>query len=90
MFEQYLILFVDVFLKILYWSVVLYILMSWVISRPNKFFLTIKQVVDPILRPFRWARIGMIDLSPIIALLILDFGRAFLVAFLVNMLRTPA
>lgn len=76
---QYLIIFINIFFEILYWFILAYILMSWFITRPNAVFLFLKQVVDPLLKYFRWARIGMIDLSPIVALLILGYGRQILV-----------
>ena len=30
-------------------------------------------LVNPILKPFRWARMGMLDFSPVVALIALQF-----------------
>lgn len=79
---QFVILFVHTFTRLLYWIMIIYILMSWFITRPNYFWNMLGSIVRPILKPFRWARIGMIDFSPILALLILDFIANYLIDFL--------
>lgn len=47
--------------------------MSWFATGRTAFGDLLDQIVQPILAPFRWARIGMIDLSPIVALILISF-----------------
>jgi len=84
-FIPFLITFVSVLVKLLYWAIIIKILMSWVAVGRTQFGVIIEQIVHPILKPFRWARIGMFDLSPIVALLLLDFLSRFLINFLVKL-----
>ncbi len=80
------ILFVSIFLKLCYWAIFAHVLMSWLASGKTAFGKILDDVVRPILAPFRWVRIGMIDLSPIAALLTLDYAGDFLVKFLMKFL----
>lgn len=73
MYIHFLITFVTIFMKLLYWAVFIHVLMSWFASSKSTFGQMIDGIVQPILKPFRWARVGMIDLSPLLALLILSF-----------------
>ena len=52
--------------------------MSWFAAGRTSLGLAIEQIVRPILAPFRWARIGMIDFSPILALFALSILQDFL------------
>ncbi len=69
---QFLILFISIVLQIFYWTMIAYVILSWFIQRPNVLWNLLGSIVHPLLKPFRWARIGMIDFSPIVALLVLD------------------
>ena len=71
--------------KILYFLLVIRIVLSWfvtdVFSEP---MLTLYRITDVILAPFRKLplQIGMIDLSPILAFLVLSFLDNFVVGIL--------
>ncbi|MCK5460763.1 YggT family protein [Candidatus Gracilibacteria bacterium] len=83
---QFLIYFLTIFLKLLYWSIFIWVLMSWFASSKSRLGDLLEQIVRPILRPFRWARIGMFDLSPIAALLTINFVANNLFRFLTKFL----
>lgn len=61
------------------WSIIIYILMSWFPgARESSFGELLGKIVEPYLEPFR--RFippigGMIDISPIVAILVLNFAR---------------
>lgn len=69
----FLVQFVAILSRILSWAILIDILMSWVSTGRTQIGVFIHRIVTPLLRPFRWARIGMLDLSPLVALLLLDF-----------------
>ncbi len=73
MLVHFLISFISIFVKLLYWAILIHVLMSWFASTKSPLGDVIERVVHPVLMPFRWARIGMIDLSPILALFALSF-----------------
>ena len=58
---------------IIVWVVASWLVMFQILSPVGWIYQRLTQGVAPILRPFRWARIGMLDLSPIVAILALDF-----------------
>jgi len=58
---------------LLYCAILIHVILSWFAASKSAFGEMVSQIVQPILAPFRWARIGMLDLSPFIALLSLDF-----------------
>jgi len=60
------------FYSIFAWVIATWLIMFGIISPTNKGFAFLTQLVMPILRPFRWARIGAIDLAPIAAIFVLD------------------
>jgi len=59
--------------------IVVRVLMSWFVQNPNQNRLTrfIHETTEPILKPLRRAlpRLGMLDLSPIIAILLIEVAR---------------
>ena len=81
-FIEYIILFLNYLIRIFYWIMIVYIISSWIFFRPNRFTSFIQQIVAPILFPFRWAKIGGVDLSPIIALLMIEFLGTILITYL--------
>ena len=83
---NFVILFVSIFLKLCYWAIFAHVLMSWLARGRTKFGVILDEIVRPILAPFRWVRIGMIDLSPIAALIVVDYAGDFLVKFLTKFL----
>jgi YggT family protein len=61
------------------WALIIYILMSWFPNaRDNKFGQLLGRICEPYLEVFRRfiPPIGMMDLSPIVAFLVLNFATA--------------
>jgi len=79
MIEKFGLVFLSVFFSILYWSIVLKIIVSWLLFLGLNIFRKIDDMVDPVttllFKPFRWARMGMFDFSPIFALICLEIIR---------------
>ena len=79
----------SILLTILYWLILIRALISWVTPDPyNPIVQFLHQATEPILEPIRrilptW-RIGL-DLSPLIAFLLLVFVEKFLVASLMDL-----
>lgn len=83
-FIYFTILFVQHLISIMYWVLLIWVVLSWlvmfrVMAPDNPGFHVFSQMALPILKPFRWARIGMLDLSPIVAILALDFAGRYLI-----------
>jgi uncharacterized protein YggT (Ycf19 family) len=85
---EFLILFITIFSRFLYWAIFVYILMSWVSRKKTPFSKWLQKLVVPLLKPFRFARIGMLDFSPVVALLAIEFGTAWIIQFLSQFLPT--
>ncbi len=81
-FITFAISFISILAKLMTWAIFIHILMSWFVRRPNPFTTWLNQVVRPILRPFRFARLGMLDFSPIVAFLVIDFGAGWAIELL--------
>jgi len=62
------------FYAIFAWVIASWFIMFGIITPVNRGFAFLTQIVAPLLKPFRWAKIGMIDLSPIAAILALDLA----------------
>ena len=78
---------VDIVLSIFYWLILIRALISWVNPDPNNTIVQfLYRATEPILTPIRrmLPRMG-IDLSPIIAFLIIIFLKGFIVATLLDM-----
>lgn len=72
----YLISFLDILLQILSLAIFVRILLSWFpIDRNNPIIKVLFDVTEPVLAPFRRVipRIGMFDLSPLAAMLVIQF-----------------
>ena len=80
----FLVNFVDVLFQILFWAIFGRAILSWFQLRPgNPFYplaVVLFQITEPILAPLRRVipTIGTIDISPIVALLLLQFLQAVL------------
>ena len=80
-----LVMLVNIFFTILYWLLVARIVLSWFGVNPyttfNELLGVLYQVTDVILRPFRRLplQIGMLDVSPIVAFIALQFVQRLLV-----------
>jgi YggT family protein len=72
----YLISFLDILLQILSLAIFVRILLSWFpIDRNNPIIKVLFDITEPVLAPFRRVipRIGMFDLSPLAAMLVIQF-----------------
>ena len=85
----FLVHFINILFEVLSLAVLIRILLSWIRIDPyNRFVLMLYQITDPILEPFRRIipPIGMIDISPIVALLVLQVLQRIIVTTLNGML----
>ena len=87
--STYLIQFVNILVNILLIAIVARALMSWfpMPSQDSPFFIIrqmINQITDPIIEPIRriMPSMGMLDLSPMVAMILLIVIRSILVAVL--------
>jgi YggT family protein len=72
----YLVNFVELLLQILSLAILIRVLLSWFPVDPsNPIIRVLYEITEPILMPFRRVipRIGMLDLSPLAALLVIQF-----------------
>ncbi len=81
---------INVVFQVLWWAILIRVLLSWLpmanirIDPYNPAIRLLYSITDPILEPLRrFTTIGMIDLSPLVALLLLDFLRQILISMLV-------
>lgn len=78
MFIQFLLYFVSVLFDILFWAIIARALLSWFPIRPgNPFYplaVILHQITEPILAPIRRVipMIGMFDITPIVALVLIQ------------------
>lgn len=75
-FESYLGTFIGILFSVLNLGILIRVLLSWFPVDPsNPLVRLVFDVTEPVLAPFRRVlpRIGMIDLSPLAALLVLQF-----------------
>ncbi|MDR2736079.1 MAG: YggT family protein [Gracilibacteraceae bacterium] len=69
----------NIFLFILSLVILLRVIVSWIPHNPNQpFFRYLFSVTEPLLKPFRFARVGMMDLSPLLLFLVIDIVRRIL------------
>jgi YggT family protein len=73
----------------MWWAILIRVLLSWLPmmgTRIDPYHPAIRflySITDPLLEPLRrYTTVGMIDLSPVVALLILDVVRRLLIAML--------
>ncbi|NRD78799.1 YggT family protein [Bacillus sp. BRMEA1] len=73
----YVIWFLQNIIQLYSWALIIYILMSWFPNaRENFIGRFLSRICEPFLEPFRRIipPIGMIDISPIVAFLVLNFA----------------
>lgn len=94
MFIQFLVVFVNALFEILFWAIIGRALLSWFPMRPGNPFqplaVVLFQITEPILGPLRRVipMIGMIDISPIVALFLLQILRYVLASALLSAARS--
>lgn len=76
-------------LGLLSWAIIIRVLLSWLpmanihIDPYNPIIRFLYTITDPILEPLRrYTTIGMIDLSPIVAIILINVVRSVLISFL--------
>ena len=87
--NEFLIVTINLVFGALWWAILIRVLLSWLpmagirIDPYNPIIRFLYSITDPILEPLRrFTTIGMIDLSPIVALIGLQLIREFLVSLL--------
>src|SRR3990167_5657755 len=77
---------VDILLTLLYWLILIRALISWVSPDPfNPIFSFLYRATEPILAPVRrFLPITAVDISPIIAFLLIIYLKSFLVSTLID------
>ncbi len=86
---SFLINFVNLFFQILQLAILVRIILSWFRVDPyNPFMQILYQITEPLLEPFRRVipPIGMIDITPIVALLVLRLVQRIIVTMLLGLL----
>lgn len=79
----------DILLLLFNYALIIYILMSWIPgSRESSFGIFLARICEPYLEPFRKIipPLGMIDISPIVAIFVLHFARTSGIQALHNLL----
>ena len=85
--NQYLALFVDILGEIIILAILIRVIMSWIRPMGSRGTLTtfVFEITEPILSFFRKVtpRIGMIDISPILALFAIEIVRSLIISLLI-------
>ncbi len=88
---SFLVLIIDIVFRVLWWAILIRVLLSWLpmagirIDPYNPVIRTLYSITDPILDPLRkYTTVGMIDLSPIVALFGLEIIRGLLISLLIS------
>ncbi len=84
---EFLIQFTNIFFNLLTWAIIARILLSWFRASPGgRFSQFLYSVTEPILRIARriLPPIGMMDFSPILALIVLDILRGLIIKGLIS------
>ena len=65
-------------LQAIFYLVIARVILSWIPLNPqNPFARLIYSITEPLLKPFRFARIGMFDLSPILLFILISVIQGF-------------
>jgi YggT family protein len=84
--------FVGIFFDLLSFAIIARILLSWMQNQnTGRIKMVLHDITEPVLAPFRRSifRIGMIDLSPIVALFVLDLVKSamlYLVSYIYSII----
>jgi len=85
--KEYLALFVDILGEIIILAILIRVIMSWIKPMGNKGNLGsfIFEITEPLLSFFRKIipRMGMLDISPIVALFAIEIIRSFILSLLI-------
>ncbi len=83
---RFLIFFIAIFAALYRYAIFAYILLSWFPQSFLKFRVILAQIVEPVIKPFRFARIGNLSFSAILAFLAIDYLGGFLIQKLSSLL----
>jgi len=78
--------FVDIFFDILSFAILARVLMSWLPQGSGgQLSFILKDITEPIMGPFRRIipRVGMVDISPIVVILFIDFSKKIVLQILI-------
>jgi len=79
----------DIVLTVYMWVIIIAAIVSWVNPDPYNFIVRfLHAVTDPVLKPIRrliGGRLGLVDVSPLIAIVAILFIRKFLVSSLIEL-----
>ncbi len=77
---EYFFNFLSILCEVLTFAIFIRVMLSWFISRPNMLTIILDKITEPILAPLRRIipRVGMFDLTPMAAVIILQVIAAFL------------
>ncbi len=85
----FLITFVDILFQVLIWAIIIRVLLSWFpnINPDNPLVQLLRSITDPILEPARRIipSVGMLDISPIVVILLLEVIRNVVVSLLIHL-----
>ncbi|GAB4514447.1 MAG: YggT family protein [Anaerolineae bacterium] len=78
--------FINLLFQVLTWAIIIRVLLSWFpnIGMDHPIVQLLRSITDPILEPARRIipSVGMIDISPIVVLIVLDVARRVLLQLL--------
>lgn len=78
--------FIRILSRVLQWCMFIWIILGWFSAQKNNLGIMLDQIILPLLRPFAWARIGMISLAPIIVFLLINALEVWIVTELTKLL----
>ena len=87
---DFLVAFVEVLFTVLFWAVIARVLLSWFpIKQDNQIVILLREVTDPLLGTVArilgpYSRLGMIDITPIVTIVLLQLLRSLIVTALVS------
>ena len=87
---MFLISFISILFDLINFAIIARIILSWLrISGAGRIKLVLHDITEPILAPFRKPvfQIGMMDISPIVVLFLLDLGKSLLINIVNNLLQ---
>ena len=73
---------------LLSYALIIHVVLSWFAKGRSTLGMYLEQIVQPLVRPFRWAKIGMFDLSILVVFLLLDYGVRWVLGILTYLMQT--
>ena len=89
MFAEFLVRTVSIFFDLLSFAIIVRVLLSWFpAGSGGRMREVLHDVTEPVLGPFRKIvpRLGVIDISPIVAIIVLDIVKAIIIQLLAPLL----